>query len=136
MDKKVAEAEAKEKAKAAARAAGKVSGMSGKDLFDFSSDMLGDEDEVSGDPDGTACSPLPPPIDAVKPSQDDEDEWDLQRYLASREDEDDVRVDDDDAGDPDDDDDGTEDGEGTASASGSGTTEGVANGMSSLTVAS
>lgn len=112
VDKKVAEAEAKEKAKAAARAAGKVSGMSGKDLFDFSSDMLGDEDE------------------------DDEDEWDLQRYLASREDEDDVRVDDDDAGDPDDDDDGTEDGEGTASASGSGTTEGVANGMSSLTVAS
>jgi hypothetical protein len=59
VDKKVAEAEAKEKAKAAARAAGKVSGMSGKDLFDFSSDMLGDEDEVSGDPDGTACSPPP-----------------------------------------------------------------------------
>ncbi len=48
VDKKVAEAEAKEKAKAAARAAGKISGMSGKDLFDFSSDMLQDEDEVSG----------------------------------------------------------------------------------------
>jgi hypothetical protein len=46
VDKKVAESEAKEKAKAAARAAGKISGMSGKDLFDYSADMLQDEDEV------------------------------------------------------------------------------------------
>ncbi len=43
VDKKVAEQEAKEKAKAAQRAAGKISGMSGKDLFDYSADLFEDD---------------------------------------------------------------------------------------------
>jgi hypothetical protein len=136
VDKKIAESEAKEKAKAAARAAGKISGMSGKDLFDYSADMLQDEDEVRalfqlvitfGAPDVQRCC------------QDDEDEWDLQRYLASRDQ--DARQEDDDEGDPDDDrgsDGGGDEADGR-SASGSTRTdksETVANGIAKMTVAS
>ncbi len=48
MDKKQAEVEAKEKAKANQRAAGKLTGMSGREMFVFSGDALGgEEDEVS-----------------------------------------------------------------------------------------
>jgi hypothetical protein len=44
MDKKKAEEEAKEKAKQAQRAAGKLTGMSGKDMFAFGTEFLGEED--------------------------------------------------------------------------------------------
>ncbi|KAL1404985.1 Translation machinery-associated protein 46 [Vanrija albida] len=70
LEKKAAEAEALEKAKAAQRAAGKVTGMSGKDMFEFGSEMYGDEEE-------------------------DEEEWDISRMLA-RYREDETRQDDED----------------------------------------
>lgn len=44
MDKKKAEEEAKEKAKQAQRAAGKLTGMSGKDMFAYGTEFLGEED--------------------------------------------------------------------------------------------
>ncbi|KAJ9111151.1 hypothetical protein QFC20_002645 [Naganishia adeliensis] len=61
MDKRKAEEEAKEKAKQAQRAAGKLTGMSGKDMFAFGTEFLGEEDE------------------------EDDDDWDLQQYMANRE---------------------------------------------------
>ncbi|WOO86045.1 Translation machinery-associated protein 46 [Vanrija pseudolonga] len=64
LEKKAAEAEALEKAKAASRAAGKVTGMSGKDMFEFGGELYGDEEDA------------------------DEEEWDISRMLARyREDE-------------------------------------------------
>ncbi|KAJ9101043.1 hypothetical protein QFC21_003261 [Naganishia friedmannii] len=59
MDKRKAEEEAKEKAKIAQRAAGKLTGMSGKDMFAYGTDFLGEEEE-------------------------EDDDWDLQQYLADR----------------------------------------------------
>ncbi|KAJ9110924.1 hypothetical protein QFC19_001433 [Naganishia cerealis] len=59
MDKRKAEEEAKEKAKIAQRAAGKLTGMSGKDMFAYGTDFLGEEEE-------------------------EEDDWDLNQYLANR----------------------------------------------------
>lgn len=59
MDKKQAEAEAKEKAKAQQRTAGRTNGMSGRDMFTFGGF---ENDEEEGD----------------------DDEWDIQRYLAGR----------------------------------------------------
>lgn len=46
LDKKQAEEDAREKAKAAQRAVGKMTGMSGRDMFDFGGDFLY-ESEVS-----------------------------------------------------------------------------------------
>lgn len=58
LDKKAAEHEAVEKAKAAQRAAGKMSGMTGKDMFEFGGELYADaEEEV-------------------------EEEWDISRMLA------------------------------------------------------
>ncbi|TXT04400.1 hypothetical protein VHUM_04167 [Vanrija humicola] len=70
LEKKAAEAEALEKAKAAQRAAGKISGMSGKDMFEFGG--VAEEDEEA-----------------------DEEEWDISRMLA-RYREDETRQDEDD----------------------------------------
>ena len=47
-----------EKAKAAQRAAGRTTGMTGKDMFEFGGELYEDEDE------------------------DVEDDWDIARYLA------------------------------------------------------
>ena len=58
QDKKQAEAEATEKAKASQRAAGKMTGMSGKEMFEFGGELYGDQDE------------------------DDEADWDISRLLA------------------------------------------------------
>jgi len=65
MDKKEAEQEAIRKAKDQNRAAGKSSGMSGKDLFEYNPEWFEDED------DGDAS-----------------DDWDLERYRKEKEDED------------------------------------------------
>lgn len=59
MEKKQAEAEALEKAKAAQRQAGKMTGMTGKDMFDFGGELYADADEEAG-----------------------EDDWDISRLLA------------------------------------------------------
>lgn len=58
MEKKQAEAEAMEKAKASQRAMGKMTGMTGKDMFDFGGELYDDEEE------------------------DGEDDWDISRMLA------------------------------------------------------
>lgn len=71
QEKKAAEAEAMEKAKAAQRAAGRTTGMTGKDMFEFGGELYEDEEEGG------------------------EDDWDIARLLA-RYREDDVRPDDDD----------------------------------------
>ncbi|THH12455.1 hypothetical protein EW146_g7684 [Bondarzewia mesenterica] len=62
MDKKEAELEALRKAKDQQHAAGKNSGMSGRDLFQFNPEWFEDEDE------------------------DGEDEWDLAKYRREQED--------------------------------------------------
>lgn len=58
MEKKAAEAEALEKAKAAQRAAGKMAGMTGKDMFEFGGELYEDDDEAG------------------------DDDWDISRLLA------------------------------------------------------
>ncbi|KAJ8508591.1 hypothetical protein ONZ45_g9150 [Pleurotus djamor] len=63
MDKKEAEAEAIRKAKETQSAAGKNSGMSGRDLFQYNPEWFEDEEE-------------------------EEEEWDLARYRRQKEDED------------------------------------------------
>jgi len=64
MDKKEAEQEALKKAKETQNAAGKNSGMSGRDLFQYNPEWFDDEDE------------------------DDSDGWDLQKYRREQEAED------------------------------------------------
>lgn len=59
MEKKAAEQEMMEKAKAAQRAAGKMSGMTGKDMFDFGGDLYAEAEEAEAD-----------------------EEWDISRMLA------------------------------------------------------
>ena len=59
MEKKAAEQEALEKAKAAQRAAGKMAGMTGKDMFDFGGDLYNEAEEAEVD-----------------------EEWDISRMLA------------------------------------------------------
>lgn len=49
LAKKEAEAEAMEKAKVAQRAAGKMTGMTGKDLFEFGGEIFEDDEEVEED---------------------------------------------------------------------------------------
>jgi DRG Family Regulatory Proteins, Tma46 len=63
MDKKEAEADALRKAKDTQAAAGKSSGMSGRDLFQYNPEWFLDEDE-------------------------DEEDWDLSKYRQQKEDED------------------------------------------------
>lgn len=63
MNKKDAEAEAMQKAKATQAAAGKSSGMSGRDLFQYNPEWFEDSDEG-------------------------EDDWDLEKYRKQKEDED------------------------------------------------
>ncbi|KAK1926226.1 hypothetical protein DB88DRAFT_481159 [Papiliotrema laurentii] len=69
LEKKQAEAEAVEKAKAVQRAAGKMSGMTGRDMFEFGGELYEDEEEAG------------------------DDDWDIARLLA-RYREEDVRPDD------------------------------------------
>ena len=57
MEKKQAEQEAMEKAKATQRAAGKMTGMTGKDMFEFGGELYEDDEEG-------------------------EDDWDISRLLA------------------------------------------------------
>nr|VWP01284.1 Lon protease (EC (ATP-dependent protease La) [Ganoderma boninense] len=64
MDKKLAEEEALRKAKDEKHAAGKNSGMSGRDLFTYNPEWFEDEEEP------------------------DEDDWDLAKYRKEKEDED------------------------------------------------
>ena len=59
MEKKAAEQEALEKAKTAQRAAGKLTGLSGRALFEVGGELYGDEDE------------------------DGEEDWDISRMLAT-----------------------------------------------------
>jgi len=49
VEKKQAEAEALEKAKVQQRAAGKMTGMTGKDMFEFGGELYEDEEEVGDD---------------------------------------------------------------------------------------
>jgi hypothetical protein len=80
MDKRKAEEEAKEKAKIAQRAAGKLTGMSGKDMFAYGTDFLGEE-EVSR----TFTKDLLCCANHIHVSfQEEDDDWDLQQYLAER----------------------------------------------------
>ena len=58
LDKKKAEQEAQDKAKAAQRAAGKVTGMTGRDMFTFGGELYEDEEEAG------------------------EEDWDISRMLA------------------------------------------------------
>ena len=60
QEKKQAEQEAQEKAKATQRAAGKMSGLSGRDLFTFGGELYGDGEE----------------------DEDASDDWDISRLLA------------------------------------------------------
>ncbi|KAG6830039.1 hypothetical protein H0H92_002457 [Tricholoma furcatifolium] len=64
MDKKEAEAEALRKSKDAQNAAGKSSGMSGRDLFQYNPEWFADEDE------------------------DEDGDWDLEKYRRQKEEED------------------------------------------------
>ncbi|KAG9019011.1 hypothetical protein FS842_007944, partial [Serendipita sp. 407] len=64
MDKKLAEEEASKKAKENQNAAGKVNGMSGRDLFEYRPEWF--EEEEEDDDDGDA-------------SGDDSPEWDLEK---------------------------------------------------------
>jgi len=59
LEKKAAEQEALEKAKTAQRAAGKLTGLSGRALFEVGGELYGDEDE------------------------DGEEDWDISRMLAT-----------------------------------------------------
>ena len=59
LEKKQAEQEALDKAKAAQRAAGKMTGMTGKDMFEFGGELYANEDEG-----------------------EDEESWDISRLLA------------------------------------------------------
>lgn len=63
MDKKLAEEEAMRKAKETQSAAGKSSGMSGRDLFQYNPEWFEDEDE-------------------------EEEDWDLAKYRREKEEED------------------------------------------------
>ncbi|PPQ64197.1 hypothetical protein CVT24_008615 [Panaeolus cyanescens] len=65
MDKKAAEEEALRKAKEAQSSAGKSSGMSGRDLFQYNPEWFQDEEDG-----------------------EDEDDWDLAQYRKQKEDED------------------------------------------------
>ena len=65
MNKKEAEADVLRKAKDAQAAAGKSSGMSGRDLFQYNPEWFQDADE-----------------------DEDEDDWDLSKYRRQKEDED------------------------------------------------
>ncbi len=65
MSKKEAEADVLRKAKDAQAAAGKSSGMSGRDLFQYNPEWFQDADE-----------------------DEDEDDWDLSKYRRQKEDED------------------------------------------------
>ncbi len=58
LEKKQAEQEALEKAKAVQRAAGKMSGLSGKEMFEFGGDIFDDGEDA------------------------EEDDWDISRYMA------------------------------------------------------
>jgi hypothetical protein len=58
IEQKQAEAEAMEKAKAQQRVAGKMTGMTGKDMFEFGGELYGDDDDAP------------------------EDDWDISRLLA------------------------------------------------------
>ena len=58
QEKKAAEADAMEKAKQSQRAAGKMTGMTGKDMFEFGGELYGDDEEA------------------------EEDDWDISRLLA------------------------------------------------------
>ncbi|RSH80541.1 uncharacterized protein EHS24_009122 [Apiotrichum porosum] len=79
LEKKAAEQEALDKAKTLQRAAGKMSGMTGKDMFEFGSELYADEED------------------------DVEEEWDISRMLARYAEEDGERQEDDDAAEDDDD---------------------------------
>jgi hypothetical protein len=59
VEKKQAEQEALEKAKAVQRAAGKMAGMTGRDMFQFGGELFEDGDDG-----------------------DDEEDWDISRMLA------------------------------------------------------
>jgi hypothetical protein len=67
MSKKEAEADALRKTKSAQAAAGKNSGMSGRDLFQYNPEWFQDSDEEDGE---------------------GEDDWDLSKYRRQKEDED------------------------------------------------
>lgn len=58
QEKKAAEAEALEKAKSTQRAAGKMTGMTGKDMFEFGGELYADDEEA------------------------EDDDWDISRLLA------------------------------------------------------
>lgn len=58
IEKKAAEQDALEKAKAAQKLAGKLSGLTGRDMFEFGGELYEDEDETG------------------------EDDWDISRLLA------------------------------------------------------
>jgi hypothetical protein len=85
-DKKSAEAEAREKAKVTQRAAGRVNGMSGRHMFEFG----GIQDEevriwVSFGVNSSRIGWLIVAISICSRLQDGDDEdWDIQRYLADR----------------------------------------------------
>ncbi|KAK4688017.1 hypothetical protein P7C73_g2092, partial [Tremellales sp. Uapishka_1] len=64
VEKKKAEQDALEKAKASQRAAGKMTGMSGKEMFDFGGELYNDDDD------------------------EQEDDWDISRMLARYKEED------------------------------------------------
>jgi hypothetical protein len=66
MNKKEAEADALRKAKVTQAAAGKNSGMSGRDLFQYNPEWFQDSDEEDGEG----------------------DDWDLSKYRRQKEDED------------------------------------------------
>jgi hypothetical protein len=59
LEKKAAEQEAMEKAKTAQRAAGKLTGLSGRALFEVGGDLYGDDED------------------------DGEEDWDISRMLAT-----------------------------------------------------
>ncbi|KAH9980476.1 hypothetical protein BJV74DRAFT_779535 [Russula compacta] len=69
VNKKEAEADAQRKVKSAQAAAGKSSGMSGRDLFQYNPEWFRDSDEDSDEEDG-------------------DDYWDLAKYRRQKEDED------------------------------------------------
>ncbi|PVF95688.1 hypothetical protein CPB86DRAFT_710733 [Serendipita vermifera] len=64
LDKKAAEDEALKKAKETQNAAGKVNGMSGRDLFDYRPEWFAEEDDEAGSDGGEG---------------DDSDDWDLEK---------------------------------------------------------
>lgn len=114
MDKKKAEEEAKEKAKQAQRAAGKLTGMSGKDMFAFGTEFLGEEDVSRLFAESSHSLMI---LVTTHLQEEEDDDWDLQQYMANREpaarQEDDVAEENDLRGNRDDDDDGDGADEGT-----------------------